>query len=180
MFKQVYDKIKNGTEQWNSMPVPDAVMYPWSDKSTYIHRPPFWDETEKEPAPLEPITDAYMLLNLGDSVTTDHISPAGNISIKSPAARFLMEKGIERRDFNTYGARRGNDLVMTRGTFANIRLPNKMLNKPGPNTIHIPSGETLSVFDAATKYKEEGHPLIVIAGSEYGSGYVCANSSLYS
>lgn len=170
MFKDVYEKIKNGTEQWNKMPVPDAVMYPWSDESTYIHRPPFWDETEKEPSPVKPISDAYMLLNLGDSVTTDHISPAGNISIKSPAAKFLMERGVERRDFNTYGARRGNDLVMTRGTFANIRLPNKMVDRPGPNTVHVPSGDVMSVFDAAVKYKQEGHQLVVVAGSEYGSG----------
>lgn len=109
-------------------------------------------------------------MNLGDSITTDHISPAGSIAKNSPAARYLNERGIQHKDFNTYGARRGNDEIMARGTFANVRLVNKMVDKVGPETIHIPSGQKLAVFDAAQKYQNEGHQLIVLAGQEYGSG----------
>lgn len=123
-----------------------------------------------KPAPIKDIKSAYCLLNLGDSVTTDHISPAGKISNNSPAARYLQSKGVQPKDFNTYGARRGNDEIMARGTFANIRLINKMLDKVGPNTIHIPSGETLAVYDAAEKYMKEGKDMIVLANNEYGSG----------
>jgi aconitate hydratase len=170
MFKSVYDKIKNGTENWNSLVVPDTKLYPWDEKSTYIHNPPFFQHVTSEPLPIHPVKDAYCLLNLGDSVTTDHISPAGSISIKSPAAKYLMDRGIDKKDFNTYGARRGNDEIMARGTFANVSLFNKLVGKPGPMTIHVPSGELLSVFDAAEKYKNDGKQVIVLGGAEYGSG----------
>merc|ERR1712096_353156 len=122
--------------------VKETQQYGWKDESTYIHNPPFFQATTMDLKPIEDINGAYCLLNLGDSITTDHISPAGAIATNSPAARFLNEKGIKKSDFNTYGARRGNDEIMARGTFANVRLINKMLDKVGPNTIHIPSGET--------------------------------------
>jgi aconitate hydratase len=122
------------------------------------------------PPKIKDINGSYCLLNLGDSVTTDHISPAGKISNNSPAARYLLSKGVQPKDFNTYGARRGNDEVMARGTFANIRLINKMVDKVGPNTVHIPSGETLAVWDAAERYMKEGKDMIVMANNEYGSG----------
>ena len=117
-----------------------------------------------------PIKDAYCLALFGDSITTDHISPAGNISKTSPAAKYLLERGVEPREFNSYGARRGNDEVMARGTFANVRLVNKMVEKPGPKTLHVPSGEVMEIFDAAAKYQADGHQLIILAGNEYGSG----------
>ncbi len=123
------------------------------------------------PAKIQKIQDAYILALFGDSITTDHISPAGNISVNSPAAKFLKERGIEKKDFNTYGARRGNDLIMARGTFANIRIINKMMKgETGPKTIHVPTGETLFIFDAAEKYQQEKHQLVIIGGKEYGSG----------
>lgn len=120
--------------------------------------------------PTADITDAYCLLNVGDSITTDHISPAGTIARNSPAARFLGEKGIDSKDFNTYGSRRGNDEIMARGTFANVRLINKLADKPGPNTTHVPSGEIMAIYDAAAKYIEAGQQTIILAGAEYGSG----------
>lgn len=120
---------------------------------------------------MQPIKDAYSLAVFGDSITTDHISPAGNISGTSPAARFLKERGIEKRDFNTYGSRRGNDLIMARGTFANIRVLNKMMKgKVGPQTVHVPSGEVLDIFDAAERYIKEGHQTVIFGGKEYGAG----------
>jgi aconitate hydratase len=124
----------------------------------------------QELKPVEPIKDAYVLCNFGDSITTDHISPAGNISKTSPAAKFLNSKGTQAKDFNSYGARRGNDEIMARGTFANVRLVNKMVEKPGPKTIHVPSGELLEIFDASAKYIEAHQQTIILAGAEYGSG----------
>jgi len=147
------------------------VHFEWSDKSTYIHDPPFFKSVQKELSQLQPIKDAYSLAVFGDSITTDHISPAGNISGTSPAARFLKERGIEKRDFNTYGSRRGNDLIMARGTFANIRVLNKMMKgKVGPQTVHVPSGEVLDIFDAAERYIKEGHQTVIFGGKEYGAG----------
>jgi len=146
-------------------------LYTWDPKSTYIHDPPYFKEMTMTPPGPHGVKDAYCLLNLGDSITTDHISPAGNIQKDSPAAKYLMERGVDRKDFNSYGSRRGNDEIMARGTFANIRLVNKLLNgEVGPKTIHIPTGEKLSVYDAAMRYKSAGHDTIVLAGSEYGSG----------
>jgi len=148
-----------------------SFLYPWDNESTYIHHPPFFQTMTRETNPCLQIKEAYCLLNLGDSITTDHISPAGSISARSPAARYLTEKGVDKADFNSYGARRGNDEVMARGTFANTRLVNKLVGKPGPKTVHIPSNEVLDIFDAAEKYqKEDKSPLIILAGAQYGSG----------
>lgn len=170
MFKEVYAKIEKGNENWDSLNAPSDELYPWDTKSTYIKSPPFFDNLTMDLPPPKSIIDAYVLLNLGDSVTTDHISPAGNIARNSPAARYLTSRSLTPREFNSYGSRRGNDAVMARGTFANIRLVNKFLNKQAPQTIHFPSGETLDVFDAAERYIQEGHPTIVLAGKEYGCG----------
>ncbi|XP_032643338.1 cytoplasmic aconitate hydratase [Chelonoidis abingdonii] len=170
MFKEVYQKIETVNESWNSLDAPSDTLYTWNPKSTYIKSPPFFENLTLELEPPKPIVDAYVLLNLGDSVTTDHISPAGNIARNSPAARYLTSRSLTPREFNSYGSRRGNDAVMVRGTFANIRLSNKFINKQAPQTIHFPSGETLDVFDAAERYKQAGHPLIVLTGKEYGSG----------
>nr|KAF6314100.1 aconitase 1 [Myotis myotis] len=170
MFKEVYQKIETVNESWNALAAPSDTLYYWNPKSTYIKSPPFFENLTLEPQPAKSIVDAYVLLNLGDSVTTDHISPAGNIARNSPAARYLTNRGLTPREFNSYGSRRGNDAIMARGTFANIRLLNKFLNKQAPQTIHLPSGEVLDVFDAAERYQQAGLPLIVLAGKEYGSG----------
>jgi aconitate hydratase len=171
MFRRVYSRIQEGTERWNRLETPATSLYPWDDASTYIHNPPFFRSVQLEPEPVRPLVRARCLLNLGDSITTDHISPAGNIARSSPAARYLLERQVQVRDFNTYGARRGNDEVMARGTFANTRLLNKLLGgRVGPRTHHFPSGEEMDVFDAAERYAKEGVPLIVLAGADYGSG----------
>nr|XP_056704205.1 cytoplasmic aconitate hydratase isoform X2 [Euleptes europaea] len=170
MFKEVYQKIETVNKSWNALEVPSDTLYAWNPKSTYIKSPPFFEKLTLELQSPESVVDAYVLLNLGDSVTTDHISPAGNIARNSPAARYLTNRGLTPREFNSYGSRRGNDAVMARGTFANIRLLNKFLSKQAPQTIHFPSGETLDVFDASERYQQAGHSLIVLAGKEYGSG----------
>jgi aconitate hydratase len=169
MFKENYDTILAGSEMWQNLEAPSGKQYTWDD-STYIHNPPFFAKTGAALTPVESVKDAYCLLNMGDSITTDHISPAGKITAGSPAARYLESKGVAPKDFNTYGARRGNDEIMARGTFANVRLINKMVDKVGPQTVHVPSGETVAVFDAAQRYQEEGHDSIILAGKEYGSG----------
>lgn len=170
MFEEVYSKITRGNERWNSLQGGDSLLYQWDPNSTYIKKPPFFDGMTRELPTIKPIIRARVLLNLGDSVTTDHISPAGSISRTSPAAKYLQERGVQPKDFNSYGARRGHDAVMARGTFANVRLVNKFLTKPGPRTIHLASGEELSIFDAAERYQQEGTPLILLAGKDYGSG----------
>ncbi|XP_066460464.1 cytoplasmic aconitate hydratase isoform X2 [Eleutherodactylus coqui] len=170
MFKEVYEKIEKVNESWNNLKAPTDQLYPWDPKSTYIKSPPFFDSLTMELVPSQPITDAYVLLNLGDSVTTDHISPAGNIARNSPAARYLTNRGLTPREFNSYGSRRGNDAVMARGTFANIRLFNKFIGKQAPLTLHFPSNETLDIFDAAERYLQAGQNLILLTGKEYGSG----------
>ena len=170
MFKEVYSKISKGTPRWNEMQVGKDKNYKWKEESTYIHNPPFFQGLTKTKPTISNIKDAYCLLNLGDSITTDHISPAGNIAKSSPAARYLTERGVQPVDFNTYGARRGNDEVMARGTFANTRLVNKMVKKVGPNTIHVPSGQEKSIFDVANEYIVNGQQSIILAGKEYGSG----------
>lgn len=135
---------------WNQLQVPADTLYSWDPNSTYIHEPPYFKNMTMDPPGSHGVKDAYCLLNFGDSITTDHISPAGSINKDSPAAKYLLERGVERKDFNSYGSRRGNDEVMARGTFANIRLVNKLLNgEVGPRTVHIPTGEKLYVFDAA-------------------------------
>ncbi|KAJ1267641.1 hypothetical protein BS78_07G072900 [Paspalum vaginatum] len=171
MFKGTYEAITKGNPMWNQLTVPEASLYSWDPKSTYIHEPPYFKDMTMSPPGPHAVKDAYCLLNFGDSITTDHISPAGSIHKDSPAAKYLMERGVDRKDFNSYGSRRGNDEVMARGTFANIRIVNKFLNgEVGPKTIHVPTGEKLYVFDAAMRYKSEGHATIILAGAEYGSG----------
>ncbi|KFM82338.1 hypothetical protein X975_14216, partial [Stegodyphus mimosarum] len=170
MFKEVYSKIEHGNKRWNSLHVPETNIYPWDQKSTYIKPPPFFKDMTLELPQIRSIKNARVLLYLGDSVTTDHISPAGSISRNSPAARYLASHGLTPREFNSYGARRGNDEVMARGTFANIRLRNKFLDKAAPKTIHIGSKTEMDVFDAAEKYHNEGRQLIILAGKDYGCG----------
>jgi aconitate hydratase len=166
----VYDKISKGTDRWNSLKIEPSLQYSWKDASTYIHNPPFFQNTLLALPKLTNINNAYVLASFGDSITTDHISPAGNIAKNSPAARYLLGRGVQQVDFNTYGARRGNDEVMARGTFANTRIINKLAPKVGPQTTYIPSGEILDISDAAFRYTKEGHPTIILAGQEYGSG----------
>lgn len=150
MFRSTYEAITKGNPMWNQLSVPANTFYSWDPKSTYIHEPPYFKKMNMDPPGPHGVKDAYCLLNFGDSITTDHISPAGSIHKDSPAAKYLLERGVDRKDFNSYGSRRGNDEVMARGTFANIRLVNKLLKgEVGPRTIHIPTGEKLYVFDAA-------------------------------
>jgi aconitate hydratase len=169
-FKDVYAAVSQGSSAWQALQASSEPMYPWDAASTYIHSPPYFEGMSRTPTPVTKVESAACLLNLGDFITTDHISPAGNIAKDSAAARFLVSKGVEREDFNSYGARRGNDEVMARGTFANIRLLNKLIGKQGPSTIHHPTGETLSVFDASQRYIQNGTPLVILAGQLYGSG----------
>lgn len=170
MFKEIYNRIALGTDRWNNLQAPSEKIFQWDENSTYIHDPPFFKGMNKELKPVEAIKDAYVLCNFGDSITTDHISPAGNISKTSPAAKFLNGKGVLAKDFNSYGARRGNDEIMARGTFANVRLVNKLVDKTGPKTLHVPSGEVLEIFDASARYIENHQQTIILAGQEYGSG----------
>jgi aconitate hydratase len=171
MFQAQYDNVWMKNDKWNAIEVSGGELYEWDEASTYIQEPPFLVDLAPEPGPIQPIMGARCLAALGDSVTTDHISPAGSIARDSPAGKFLMEHGVEPVDFNSYGARRGNDRVMTRGTFANIRLRNLLApGTEGGVTRHLPGGETMSIYDAAERYREEGVPLVVLAGAEYGSG----------
>ena len=171
MFHKEYAEVFAGDEQWQAIEVPQAATYVWQESSTYIQHPPFFDDIDGPLPVIEDVKGANILALLGDSVTTDHISPAGNIKVDSPAGRYLREKGVEPRDFNSYGSRRGNHEVMMRGTFANIRIRNEMLGgEEGGNTIYIPSGEKLPIYDAAMRYQASGTPLVVIAGQEYGTG----------
>lgn len=171
MFNKVYDKITVGNSQWNNLKVPESDLYPWDVKSTYIKKPPFFEKMEIDFPPIQPIKNANCLLNLGDSITTDHISPAGSIARNSPAAKYLSDRGLAARDFNSYGSRRGNDAVMSRGTFANIRLVNKLMGgQTGPKTVVLPTQQVTDIFDAAEAYKSKNIPVILLAGKEYGSG----------
>ncbi|MDX6615111.1 MAG: aconitate hydratase, partial [Solirubrobacterales bacterium] len=169
MFTKNYADVFTGDKAWRGIEVPEGDRYTWPD-STYVRKPSFFEEMPAEPAPVEPITDARVLALLGDSVTTDHISPAGAIKKDSPAGSWLVENGVEPRDFNSYGARRGNHEVMIRGTFGNIRLRNQLVEKQGGFTRHFPDGEETTIYEAAMKYADEGVPLVVLAGKEYGSG----------
>ena len=171
MFKSVYADVYAGDPQWQSLVVPEGDLYAWEPASTYVKNPPYFDGMEATPAPLEPVRSARVLAVLGDSITTDHISPAGSIKADGPAGRYLVEHGVKKDDFNSYGSRRGNHEVMVRGTFANIRLRNQLApGTEGGWTKHMPSGEVMSIFDASVKYIADGVPLFVIAGKEYGSG----------
>merc|ERR1719309_239783 len=170
MFQEVYSKISEGNPNWNKLSAPDSILYPWAESSTYIKHPPFFQGMTADLPNKTPIKGASVLLNLGDSVTTDHISPAGSIPRNSPAARYLSSRGLAPRDFNSFGSRRGNDAVMARGTFGNIRLVNKFIGKAAPKTIHVPSGVSLDVFDAAKDYADSKSDLIILAGKDYGCG----------
>jgi len=171
MFRKSYASVFTGDENWNSISLPAGKIYEWNEKSTYVKNPPYFVGMTMKPHAVTDIRNARVLALLGDSVTTDHISPAGDISKSSAAAKYLMSLGVQPVDFNSYGARRGNHEVMMRGTFANIRLRNQLApGTEGGVTVHVPSGEQMSIFDAAMRYKQEGTPLVILAGKEYGTG----------
>ncbi|MCB8912485.1 aconitate hydratase [Rhodococcus rhodochrous] len=171
MFETGYQDVYTGDETWRNLDVPDSEVFEWKDESTYVRRPPYFEDMSSEPEPLSDIEGARVLALLGDSVTTDHISPAGAIRRDSPAGRYLQEHGVEQADFNSYGSRRGNHEVMIRGTFANIRLRNQLVpDVEGGVTRYLPTDEQMSIYGAAQKYAEDGTPLVVLAGAEYGSG----------
>lgn len=171
LFVERYRDVFRGDDRWRSLPVPSGHLYEWDSNSTYIQEPPFFKELTLQPAPLRDIERARLLAWLGDSVTTDHISPAGSIPVQSPAGQYLIERGVQPKDFNSYGSRRGNHEVMVRGTFANIRLRNRLAQgREGGWTTHYPSGELVTIYEAAMRYQMAGVPLLVIAGKEYGSG----------
>jgi len=170
-YRKEYSAVYEGDAMWKSMPVPKGDLYQWDAKSTYIKLPPYFENMSKMAAPLADLHAARVLAVLGDSITTDHISPAGSIAADSPAGKYLIANGVKPHDFNSYGARRGNHEVMMRGTFANIRLKNQLApGTEGGWTTYQPGGEQLTIYDAAVKYREAGVPLVVIAGKEYGSG----------
>ena len=170
MFAKSYGEVFEGDERWRGLSVPKGQTYAWDKKSTYIQRAPYFDEMDVKPEPVQEIKKARVLAVLGDSVTTDHISPAGSIKKDSPAGKYLQEHGVKPADFNSYGSRRGNHEVMVRGTFANVRLRNKLVQTEGGFTRHLPSNAEMSIFDASEKYHETGTPLVILAGKEYGSG----------
>jgi aconitate hydratase len=171
MFKEVYAKVFTGDQHWQGLDVPQGELYKWDEKSTYVKNPPYFDGMTSQPPGVSDIKGARCLALLGDSITTDHISPAGSIKPNSPAGKYLVAHGVEVKDFNSYGSRRGNHEVMMRGTFANVRLKNLLApGTEGGITRHLPGGETMSIFDAAMRYQAEMVPLIILAGKEYGSG----------
>ncbi len=171
MFRTQYSEVFKGDERWSGLPVPAGDRFAWEPDSTYIRRAPYFDGMPAAPAPIEDIRAARVLCLLGDSITTDHISPAGSIRKTSPAGKYLVERGVEPKDFNSYGSRRGNHEVMVRGTFANVRLKNLLApGTEGPVSVHLPDGEQMSIYDASVQYQAEGVPLLVLAGKEYGSG----------
>jgi aconitate hydratase len=171
MFTEQYGNVWDGNETWNNIPVSGGELYAWNENSTYIQEPPFFVDLTPEVEPITNIENARVLVKAGDSITTDHISPAGAISATSPAAQYLREEGVEPLDFNTYGSRRGNDRVMTRGTFANIRMRNQLApGTEGGWTTYPPGGEVMPIYDASLKYAEQRTPLVVLAGKDYGMG----------
>ncbi len=171
MFHKEYGAVFEGDERWNSLSVPQGDLFEWDTNSTYVKNPPYFMGMPDQPPPVTKIQGARVLAVLGDSITTDHISPAGSIKVQSPAGKYLIEHGVGVADFNSYGARRGNHEVMVRGTFANIRLKNKLApGTEGGITRHLPDGEVMTIYDASEKYREEGVPLLILAGKEYGSG----------
>jgi aconitate hydratase len=171
VFSESYASVFEGDAAWQALPAPEGSTYAWDSASTYVQLPPFFEGLTVEPAPLTDVVDARVLVMVNDSVTTDHISPAGSIAATSPAGRFLQDHGVEIREFNSYGSRRGNHEVMMRGTFANIRLRNALADgKEGNWTTHLPSGEVTSVYDAGMRYQADGTPLVILAGKEYGTG----------
>jgi aconitate hydratase len=171
MFRGSYGSVFDGDRNWQGLSVPEGEIYDWPDESTYVRNPPYFEGMDMAPEEIKPISGARVLAVLGDSVTTDHISPAGSIASNSPAAKYLVSKGVEPKDFNSYGSRRGNHEVMMRGTFANIRLRNRLAGGvEGGWTRYLPSGEIMSIYDAAMRYQQDGTPLVILAGKEYGSG----------
>jgi aconitate hydratase len=171
MFETQYADVFTGDERWQALPVPEGDTYAWDDGSTYVKLPPYFEGLGREPEPVRDLAGARVLALLGDSITTDHISPAGAIKSDSPAGKYLIERGVPPKDFNSYGSRRGNHEVMMRGTFANVRLRNRLTPEiEGGYTLHLPSGEPMTLFDAAVRYKDEGVPLVILAGAEYGTG----------
>jgi aconitate hydratase len=171
MFTNVYGKIFEGDEHWQSLAAPKGDLYNWDPASTYVRHPPYFEKMGVQPAPLKNVQGARALAVLGDSITTDHISPAGSIKAAGPAGKYLLEHKVSQADFNSYGSRRGNHEVMVRGTFANIRLRNLLApGTEGGVTRHLPSGQVMSIFEASERYEKEGVPLVILAGKEYGSG----------
>ncbi|HQR42306.1 MAG TPA: aconitate hydratase AcnA, partial [Gemmatales bacterium] len=171
MYKNSYAEVFDGGPQWKGMPIPAGDLFQWDPKSTYVRKAPYFDGMGKEPAPVKDIANARVLAVLGDSITTDHISPAGNIKATSPAGKYLLDHGVSKDDFNSYGARRGNHEAMVRGTFANVRLKNLLVpGVEGGVSRYLPTNEQMSIYDAAMKYQEAGTPTIILAGKEYGSG----------
>jgi aconitate hydratase len=171
MFRAQYEKAFDGDTNWQTLPIPTGSIYQWDDTSTYIKKPPYFDNMVDPTQPIEDLTGLRTLALLGDSITTDHISPAGSIATNSPAGKYLIEQGVAPRDFNSYGARRGNHEVMVRGTLANVRLRNQLApGTEGTWTVHLPDGEQMFIYDAAMRYQREGTPLTILAGKEYGSG----------
>ncbi len=171
MFIKQYGEVYAGDEQWRDMPVPQGDTYAWEPDSTYVKLPPYFVDLPLEPAPLEDLSGARVLCLVGDSITTDHISPAGAIKADSPAGRYLIEHGVAPKDFNSYGSRRGNHEVMMRGTFANVRFRNQLVpSLEGGFTLHLPDETPMTIFDASMRYREEGVPLVALAGKEYGTG----------
>jgi aconitate hydratase len=170
-FKKQYASVFEGDSRWRGLPVPTGDRFAWEDDSTYIRKPSFLEHLSMTPAPLKDIAGARVLAVLGDSITTDHISPAGNIKADSPAGKYLVAHGVKPADFNSYGARRGNHEVMMRGTFANPRIKNQLVpGVEGGVTAYLPAGDVMSIYDAAMKYQASGVPLVILAGKEYGSG----------
>ncbi|MGI8910561.1 MAG: aconitate hydratase AcnA, partial [Rubrobacteraceae bacterium] len=170
IYKEQYADVYTGNEQWNGVEVPGGDLYEWDPDSTYIQEPSFFQDLSPDPEDLTDIAGARVLVKVGDSVTTDHISPAGAIPSKMPAGKYLIEKDVDPRNFNSFGSRRGNHEVMVRGTFGNIRLRNQLVEKEGGYTIHLPDGEETTIYEASLKYADAGVPLMVLAGKEYGSG----------
>jgi aconitate hydratase len=171
MFRRRYSDVFEANQTWNEIAVSESELFPWEAESTYIQEPPFLAEVAAEAGPIRPIRGARVLAVFGDSVTTDHISPAGSIAVTSPAGKYLQAQGVKPADFNSYGSRRGNDRVMSRGTFANIRIRNLLApGTEGGVTRHLPDGEVMPIYDAAMKYRAEGVPLVILAGTEYGTG----------
>jgi aconitate hydratase len=171
MFRQEYERAFDGDANWKTMPVPTGDIYVWDNQSTYIKRPPYFDRMVDPKTAIQDLHGLRVLALLGDSITTDHISPAGSIQKDSPAGRYLIAQGVEPRDFNSYGARRGNHEVMVRGTLANVRLRNHLApGTEGGWTVHLPDAEQMYIYDASMRYQAEGVPLLILAGKEYGSG----------
>ncbi|HVV44802.1 MAG TPA: hypothetical protein VHC72_06340, partial [Bryobacteraceae bacterium] len=171
MFRSSYGEAFKGDENWQTLPVPAGDVFAWDEKSTYIKKPPYFDAMNDPTAPIPDMKGMRVLALLGDSITTDHISPAGSFNAASPAGQYLVSLGVSPKDFNSYGARRGNHEVMVRGTLANVRLRNQLApGTEGGYTVHLPDGEQMFIYDASVKYQQEGVPLVIIAGKEYGSG----------